>query len=411
MTRHTPAIVCILASVSLATAADTVALHTFVKQKLDDRFYAEGAAVADIDHDGKADIIAGPFWYRGPAFTERTAFIPDIKPTDPLSYSQLQFFTFASDIDGDGWTDLVTVGYPGKECFWWENPKEAGKPWTKHLALAAVDNESPDLAPVDGDGKPCLVCCNGGRLGFAKPDPADVRKPWPFQAVSEKGPWGRYAHGLGYGDVNGDGRIDLLMKEGWWERPAQVDGRPWLLHRADFGPGGAHMRVADMDGDGRPDVVTSLSAHEYGLAWFQQQADGGFVRHLIMGDKPEQNPYGVCFSQLHAVVVDDIDGDGFKDIITGKRHWAHGPKKDPEPNAPAVLYWFRQVREAGKVAFVPIRIDDDSGVGVDLLVADADGDGLKDFVVSSKKGSFVFRHQVQQVSREDWAKAQPQPTR
>ncbi len=392
----------------LLAAADTVPLHTFAKQRLDDLFYAEGAAVADIDHDGKPDIIAGPFWWKGPAFTERTAWL-EPKPVDPLSYSPLQFFTFAADIDGDGWTDLVTVGWPGKESFWWANPKEAGKPWTQHLILKSVDNETPHFTPVEADGKPVLVCCHDGRLGYARPDPADVRKPWSFRAVSGKGPWGRYAHGLGVGDVNRDGRLDLLLKEGWWEQPTDPTTTAWTHHQVKFGTGGAHMRVADIDGDGRNDVVTSLSAHEYGLSWFRQEADGTFTEQRILGAKPEQNPYGVCFSQQHALWVGDLDGDGLADLVTGKRRWAHGKDRDPEPNAPPVLYWFRQERTAGAVSFVPIRIDDDSGVGVDLVVADADGDGLKDIVISNKKGSFLFRHQVRQVTAEEWRATQPQP--
>jgi hypothetical protein len=167
------------------------------------------------------------------------------------------------------------------------------------------------------------------------------------------------------------------------------------------------MYAADLTGDGHPAVISSLVAHGYGLAWFQQKPDGDFIEHLIMGGKPEENAYGLVFSQLHALVVADMDGDGLSDIITGKRWWAHGPDKDAEPKSPAVLYWFKQVRDAKGVSFVPYLIDSDSGVGTQLVVGDLNGDGLPDIVVGNKKGGFVFIHHVAKVSQEEYERAQP----
>ena len=86
-----------------------------------------------------------------------------------------------------------------------------------------------------------------------------------------------------------------------------------------------------------------------------------------------------------------MDGDGLKDIVTGKRFWAHGPEGDPEPNAAAVLYWFKLVRPAkGQADFIPYLIDNDSGIGTQFVVQDVNGDGLLDIVVSNKKGTFLF---------------------
>jgi hypothetical protein len=216
------------------------------------------------------------------------------------------------------------------------------------------------------------------------------------------------------GDVTGDGRSDLLEKAGWWEQPKSLAGDPvWTFHRADFATaGGAQMFAHDVDGDGDSDVVTSLDAHGYGLAWFEQVPVAGgtrFVRHLVMGERPEENRYGVKFSQLHALALVDVDGDGVKDIVTGKRYWAHGPAKDPEPNAPAVVYWFRTVRRGSGVDFVPHLIDDDSGVGVQVVASDVTGDGLPDVVVSNKKGTAVLVHERRTVGREEWEAAQPRP--
>jgi hypothetical protein len=118
----------------------------------------------------------------------------------------------------------------------------------------------------------------------------------------------------------------------------------------------------------------------------------------------------VHFSQLHAVALVDMDGDGIKDIVTGKRFWAHGPQGDVEPNAPALLYWFKVVRGADRsVDFVPYLIDSDSGVGTQVVVGDLNGDKLPDVVVGNKKGAFVFLHQVKKVGKEEWLRAQPKP--
>src|SRR5205814_1267080 len=109
---------------------------------------------------------------------------------------------------------------------------------------------------------------------------------WVFHAVSPKAGFQRFTHGLGVGDVSGDGRVDLLEHTGWWEQPASLEGDSlWVKHPADFGEGGAQMYAYDVDGDGVSDVVTSLQAHRYGLAWFKQMKDGKFEKHLIIGSK------------------------------------------------------------------------------------------------------------------------------
>ena len=173
------------------------------------------------------------------------------------------------------------------------------------------------------------------------------------------------------------------------------------------------MYAYDVNGDGMNDIVTSLEAHGYGLAWFEQYREGEeikFRQHKIMGKEASENKYGVKFSQLHAVDLVDMDRDGLKDIVTGKRFWAHGPTGDAEPSAPAVLYWFKLVRQPDKsVDFIPYQIDDNSGVGTQVVAADMNKDKLPDIIVGNKKGTFVFKHQVQKVSRDEWVKAQPKP--
>ena len=170
------------------------------------------------------------------------------------------------------------------------------------------------------------------------------------------------------------------------------------------------MLVYDVNGDGLNDVITSLDAHGYGLAWYEQVKEDGkinFRKHLILNPNPAPNEYGIRFSQLHSVDLVDMDGDGLKDIITGKRFWAHGPEGDVEPNAPAVLYWFKLVREGKNARFIPYQIDSDSGIGTQVMAGFISNQKYPDVVVGNKKGAFIFKHQAEAVSHSEWEKAQP----
>jgi hypothetical protein len=366
----------------------------FKKIVLTDKFQSEGVAIGDFNHDGKPDVVYGPYWYEGPDFNpEKRHQIYAPKDYDPNGYSD-NFVTFAYDINGDGWDDVLVIDTPGKPCRWYENPKGSQGDWPMHPAFDVVDNESPQFTDITGDGKPELICSKDGFFGYAQPDAKDPTQPWVFHKISPKGKWQRYTHGLGVGDVNGDGRADLIMHEGWFEHPASLEGDPvWKFHPVDFGPGGAHMYAYDVNGDGRADIITSLEAHGYGLAWFEQKADGSFDKHLIMGSTPADNPQGVVFTQPHAIELVDIDGDGLKDIVVGKRWWAHAPPKgkDPEVNAPAVLYWFKLARSSnGEVKWIANEIDNNSGVGTEFTTGDLNGDKHPDIVIGNKKGAFVF---------------------
>jgi hypothetical protein len=171
------------------------------------------------------------------------------------------------------------------------------------------------------------------------------------------------------------------------------------------------MYAYDVNGDGLNDVITSLSAHGFGLAWYEQYREAGEVKfreHIFMNKEASENPYGLRFSQLHAIDLVDIDGDGLKDIVTGKRFWAHGPTGDPDPGAAPVLYWFQLQRNADKsVDFVPHLVDSLSGVGTEVKAQDHNKDGLPDIVVGNKKGVFVFTHVTRAASAAEIEAARP----
>lgn len=358
----------------------------FDKHVLCDTFVSEGVTVADVNKDGHLDIIAGAYWFEAPTWKQHELAAPQAFAYDK-GYSNA-FLHFALDVDQDGWVDMIRVDFPGKAVVWHQNPGNESGYWEEHLIYGAFGNETPLFVDMNGDGRPDLV----GN------DPETEEVIW-LQAPNERGStsWEKhviskeaglgthqFTHGLGVGDVNGDGRSDVLITKGWWEAPAQDSGQPWQFHPADFGEDCAQMHMLDVNGDGLVDVVSS-SAHNYGIWWHEQQPDnaGGsrWVKHVIDS----------AFSQSHALTLKDINGDGYLDLVTGKRFFAHNGH-DPGEFEPAVLNWYEYMPD-GPPFWRAHQIDHDSGVGLQVIVEDVDGDGLLDIVVSNKKGVFYSQQQ------------------
>ncbi|HZZ41499.1 MAG TPA: ThuA domain-containing protein [Tepidisphaeraceae bacterium] len=387
-----------LAFSCIATLLFSTSAHAaepqFQKIRLTDSFLSEGATFADFNHDGHTDVASGPYWYEGPDFTKRHEFMP-VHHWNPAHEYSDAFLMYTGDFNHDGAPDILVVGFPTRDARWYENPKNnnADSHWVEHpIVDNHLDDECPLLIDLFKNGTPCLVSPVNGPLGYLTPDPADANKPWIFHPVSGNRHYGPFTHGLGVGDINGDGRLDILVHNGWYEQPEKLDdAKPWTFHPVDFNTGGAQMLVYDVDGDGKNDVITSLQAHGFGIAWFKQLADGKFEQHLITNTLSEKGTNDILFSQPHSLALADVDGDGLMDFVSGKRRFAHGDHGDPDPLADPVLYWFQLVRTPGEEPkFVAHLVDKQTGVGTQVTAADLNNDGKTDILVGNKTGTTVF---------------------
>ena len=422
---------------------------TYTKITLHTRFLAESVAVGDFNHDGTLDIAAGKRWYAGPfapgyntaggehIYRDGHDDLPVTGIADEINTGVSDSWSaFAYDINADGWDDIIQIAasdigpvvsgqtkpIPFGTGNWYQNSKGATGNWPKFQISADMKGEHKAYADMTGDGKPeilgtCKGCTPPQTWGYWQADWANPTAPWTFHAVTRmyqyKDNCCGWLHGLGAGDVNGDGKLDLIERSGVWLQPASGTGA-WTFYNVAFSIpeflgvepdiGGSNMYAYDVDGDGMTDIVSSSNSHGYGLAWFKQGPAGTFTRNMIFNTPADKAMYNdVAFSQLHSLWLEDMDGDGLKDIVTGKTFLAHpfttgdagGSGAAGVGTEPTVLYVFKLVRTPS-VHFEPHLIDIDSptqkasGVAREFRVVDMNKDGLKDIVISSKRGLFVF---------------------
>lgn len=382
----------------------------FSKRHLNGFYYSWGSAIADVTNDGIQDVIAGPYYYSGPDYTEAHEIYTPTSYNPGSEYPQKSLINLAHDFTGDGWPDVLEMsGQAGVgTATLYVNPQGETRHWDSYVVAKPVGNEVTLLEDIDGDGSPELIHAGDQRLQYSEPDPKDPTGQWITHAISAPGPWGSYiGHGMGIGDINLDGRMDFVTAYGWFEQPpANSLQSDWTHHPEAFGrwggtqggAGGAEIGIYDVNGDGLPDVVTALEGHGYGLAWYEQRRDQSgeisFNKHTIMDNFLTQNAGGVTFTEPHGTAFADMNGDGIPDLITGKRAMSHlFNYGDPDPMGEPVLYVYltsRNPNAPGGAEFMPTLVHNMSGVGSEVAVQDLDGNGTPDIATSGIFGTFVF---------------------
>jgi FG-GAP-like repeat len=349
----------------------------FSMQKVSAETY-ESVGAFDVNGDGQKDLVSGGFWYAGPGFTKRSA-VRDVKRTGEY-YDD--FFTLPMDVNGDGRMDFIGGGWFGGTLFWYENTGKYDALWPEHTIAVIGNLETARAWDVDGDGVPEIV-------------PNTIDKAFRIYRLNlnaagkGQGTFTEYilhptqGHGIGFGDINSDGRPDFILADGWLEAPALPYTSPWTWH-PDFqlNKAGIPIIVTDLNKDGRNDLIVG-NGHGYGLLWMEQTAAKKWISHNI----------DAFNAQFHTLAWQDITGDGVPELLTGKRYRAHNDNDDGAFDDYGLYYyqWDGENFTKQVVAYGALGIGKGTGNYFDL--ADLNGDHRTDWVVAGKDGLVIFYNQ------------------
>ena len=367
-------------------APGNVPQATFVVHQLGSD-HAEGITTLDMNGDGRPDLVSGAYWYENPGPQGGEWKRHQYRTVEIVGEFVSDCGEWTVDVNHDGAPDIVSVGWMTDGLFWYENPKQQGAEWKRHLIAHTIETEGGWMADLNGDGKPDLALAHYGRSGlfwvdFAGPEPR----------VHNVGTHDQDGHGVGMADIDGDGKVDLLTVHGWFRNiDANNDKWEWK-GEWDLGDTGFPIIAYDVNHDGKLDLIYGMG-HSYGLYWLEQQGDGAnrkWVRHTI----------DESFSQVHAVAMADIDGDGEMELIAGKRYRGHDGG-DPGSYDPLVIYYYKIDRKTGQFTRYPISVGGTAGAGTQFVIGDLDGDGDIDIAAAGKTGVHFFENlKINQVPKE-----------
>lgn len=366
--------------------------------------FSEAASVLDVDGDGDLDIAAGRNWYEAPDWVKHGNFRDGAEINGPETDNNSEF---AMDVNFDGRDDIVSTGWMRmKGAFWYENPGKTGVKWPGVKIHSALSLEGIIHGDIDGDGDEDILV-NHWSLepgqGITWLEHID-KEPWFIEHIL--GTEGEM-HGNGLGDIDGDGRLDVVTPLGWWQSPAKAASQKWTFHsdykfetQGGWAAASHPMLVSDVNGDGLNDIIVG-AAHSYGLAWLEQKVDDkgkrSFSQHWIETD----------FGQFHTMEMGDLNGDGKADLVTGKRLFAHHGR-DPSAYDPSFMFWYdikdgRFDRHILSFNHFPKLEDDLShrnpapnfvpSTGLKINIADMDGDGRQDVILCGKGGLYIYYYQ------------------
>jgi hypothetical protein len=344
----------------------------------------ESAGVFDVNGDGHPDIVSGAFWYEGPEFKTRHV----IGNVARFGEYYDDFSTIPLDVNGDGRMDFITGGWWVKALVWRENTGKGGD-WPTHIIADTGNIETTRAWDVDGDGELEIVPNTPGGPLVAYKLERDAEGKGTGRFTTHQLHPAAQGHGLGFGDVDGDGRGEFIVRGGWIKAPDGADplsGSEWTLHPDfDLGrDGSVPILVVDVNGDGLNDLIVGRS-HSYGLEWWEQGRDASGARTWT------KHPIDPFNSEYHDLFWVDIDGDGQNELVTGKRYHAHPNEEDPGGNDDIGIYYFKWTGEGFAkqiIAYGPPGVG--AGCGIHFAIADLRGTGRLDIIAPGKDGLHVF---------------------